>query len=300
MTQNSATPANARQVGGDHYKTGGLQHWDLAVLFQWDPFQYQITKYVMRWRGKNGIQDLEKCRHFVDKYIEEVKAGRYTTGAHQTLGKQSWLDMLGVEHAASPLAELRDMLGAYCGWETEPRNALRRALNIHTELSALVGCGSPDGTAELNRVAELVEAQVFEFSEDEVPTFRQGTVGGPQHELEERVTAERCRGLVERITELQEAVVRGREFDNRMPPQAPPGYFIAPIGSLQPTAWKCAVFEATKDGRDLFRCRACRAHFSVPEGLPPVGAHVCAAPAEDSNKHADRATPDPYSGAHGG
>lgn len=66
-------PANERQVGGSHYKSMPLEHWDLSVLYGWDPFQYQITKYVMRWRDKNGIQDLEKVVHFAQKYVEIEK-----------------------------------------------------------------------------------------------------------------------------------------------------------------------------------------------------------------------------------
>lgn len=81
VTQN----ANARQVGGNHYKDGAgkcpncgtpLEHWDLAVMFKWDYLQGQIIKYVMRWRGKLGLQDLEKAKHNLEKYIEEIKAGR--------------------------------------------------------------------------------------------------------------------------------------------------------------------------------------------------------------------------------
>jgi hypothetical protein len=29
-----------------------------------------IIKYVSRWRGKNGLQDLKKARHFLDLLIE--------------------------------------------------------------------------------------------------------------------------------------------------------------------------------------------------------------------------------------
>jgi hypothetical protein len=47
-----------------------LQHWDLVKIFGWDYFQGQITKYVMRWRDKNGIQDLDKAAHFLQKYSE--------------------------------------------------------------------------------------------------------------------------------------------------------------------------------------------------------------------------------------
>lgn len=67
--------SNSRQVGGNHYaKHGNLQHWDVVAKFNLDYFQGQITKYVMRWKDKGGVQDLEKARHFLDKYIEVAKA----------------------------------------------------------------------------------------------------------------------------------------------------------------------------------------------------------------------------------
>ena len=68
--------ANDRQVGGSHYGGGTQQHWDMVVQHELDYFQGQITKYVMRWKAKNGLQDLEKAQHFLEKYIEEVRAGR--------------------------------------------------------------------------------------------------------------------------------------------------------------------------------------------------------------------------------
>lgn len=65
--------ANARQVGGEHYGLSNFQHWDLVALFDLDYFQGQITKYVMRWSKKNGVVDLEKAQHFLEKYIELIK-----------------------------------------------------------------------------------------------------------------------------------------------------------------------------------------------------------------------------------
>jgi hypothetical protein len=67
-----STNPNDRQVGGDHYKVGGEEHWDRAWRLGHDPFQYQITKYVERWRSKNGLQDLLKAQHFLEKYIALV------------------------------------------------------------------------------------------------------------------------------------------------------------------------------------------------------------------------------------
>ena len=73
--------ANDTQVGGEHYRKMGtlIQHWDLSVMFMWDPFQYQITKYVMRWKDKHAtfeqrLSDLKKAKHFLDKYIEEAES----------------------------------------------------------------------------------------------------------------------------------------------------------------------------------------------------------------------------------
>lgn len=64
---------NERQVGGDHYKVGGEEHWDRAWRLHYDPFQYIITKWIERWKDKGGIEDLKKARHAIDKYISMVE-----------------------------------------------------------------------------------------------------------------------------------------------------------------------------------------------------------------------------------
>lgn len=65
--------ANATQVGGAHYQKP-IQHWDYVVAQGLGYFEGQITKYVSRWRDKNGIEDLKKARHFLDKLIEVEEA----------------------------------------------------------------------------------------------------------------------------------------------------------------------------------------------------------------------------------
>jgi hypothetical protein len=69
----SPSHANERQVAGDHYAGVPVQHWDIVVMHDLDYFQGQIIKYVMRHKKKNGIQDLEKAAHFLEKYIEVEK-----------------------------------------------------------------------------------------------------------------------------------------------------------------------------------------------------------------------------------
>ena len=62
--------ANARQVGGSHYKSRAIEPWDYAAANNLGYFEGSIIKYVTRWRQKNGIEDLEKAAHYLEKLIE--------------------------------------------------------------------------------------------------------------------------------------------------------------------------------------------------------------------------------------
>lgn len=67
--------ANDRQVGGAHYRRGvGLpQHWDLMGRYGIDYFRASATAYIQRWREKNGLEDLEKADHYLEKYLELLR-----------------------------------------------------------------------------------------------------------------------------------------------------------------------------------------------------------------------------------
>ena len=62
--------ANEHQVGGSHYGSAKTQHWDFCVDNWLLYLPGQVTKYISRWRKKNGAQDLEKALHYLDKMIE--------------------------------------------------------------------------------------------------------------------------------------------------------------------------------------------------------------------------------------
>lgn len=66
-----ASDANKYQVGGAHYKND-YEHWDLMLDngLGVDYLVGQATKYVSRWRKKNGLQDLQKALHFTNKLLE--------------------------------------------------------------------------------------------------------------------------------------------------------------------------------------------------------------------------------------
>lgn len=63
------------QIGGDHYRSKTIQPWD--VMEDWmsqEAFagflQGNVIKYLCRYRDKNGVEDLRKARHYLDKLIE--------------------------------------------------------------------------------------------------------------------------------------------------------------------------------------------------------------------------------------
>jgi hypothetical protein len=62
--------SNIPQVGGNHYQDCAIQPWEYIVKNNLGWSEGEVVKYVSRWKKKNGVQDLEKARHFLDKYIE--------------------------------------------------------------------------------------------------------------------------------------------------------------------------------------------------------------------------------------
>jgi hypothetical protein len=54
------------QVGGTHYNAE-YQHWDWAAETQLGYLEGNATKYVSRWRKKNGVDDLKKALSYVKK-----------------------------------------------------------------------------------------------------------------------------------------------------------------------------------------------------------------------------------------
>lgn len=58
------------QVGGDHYKTKGIQPVEYCMANSIGFMEGSVIKYVTRWREKGGVEDLKKARHFLDMLIE--------------------------------------------------------------------------------------------------------------------------------------------------------------------------------------------------------------------------------------
>ena len=58
------------QVGGDHYKSKGIQPVEYCMANGIGFMEGSVIKYVTRWKEKGGVEDLKKARHFLDMLIE--------------------------------------------------------------------------------------------------------------------------------------------------------------------------------------------------------------------------------------
>ena len=64
-----SVPKNT-QVGGSHYKDMKIQPIDFIVGNNLGYIEGNIIKYISRYKAKNGIQDLEKAKHYLEILIE--------------------------------------------------------------------------------------------------------------------------------------------------------------------------------------------------------------------------------------
>ena len=58
------------QVGGNHYSKLAIQPVTYINANGLNYLQGNVIKYVTRYKDKNGLQDLEKAKHYIDMLIE--------------------------------------------------------------------------------------------------------------------------------------------------------------------------------------------------------------------------------------
>jgi len=85
--------ANDIQVGGSHYKSKAVQHWDYAAQLPY--LDGQVSKYVDRHQQKNKFQDLLKAEHYLHKMMEIYYSKEYAEHT-ATQGRKAALALLGI------------------------------------------------------------------------------------------------------------------------------------------------------------------------------------------------------------
>ncbi len=59
-----------------HYEQYTIQPIEFIGANNLDFFQGNIIKYVMRYKAKNGLEDLKKARHYLDMLISLQETGK--------------------------------------------------------------------------------------------------------------------------------------------------------------------------------------------------------------------------------
>lgn len=72
--------ASDRQVGGEHYRAKSIQPW--TAMESWmSAEQFEgylrgnVIKYIARYKEKNGIEDVYKARHYLERLTEHLENG---------------------------------------------------------------------------------------------------------------------------------------------------------------------------------------------------------------------------------
>lgn len=75
MPQEEKTLPSNHQVGGSHYESKSIQPW--TAMESWmTPEEFEgflrgnVIKYIARYHDKDGLKDILKARHYLDKLIE--------------------------------------------------------------------------------------------------------------------------------------------------------------------------------------------------------------------------------------
>ena len=62
----------AKQIGGNHYKRA-CQPWEIIDEWQLCYYSGNVLKYLLRYKYKNGVEDLEKAKHYLEYLIKKEK-----------------------------------------------------------------------------------------------------------------------------------------------------------------------------------------------------------------------------------
>ena len=59
----------------DHYGNSGIDVISFCQANNLDFMQGNVIKYVFRYKNKNGLEDLEKAKEYIDRMIENLLDG---------------------------------------------------------------------------------------------------------------------------------------------------------------------------------------------------------------------------------
>ncbi len=66
-----------KQIDGNHYQKMGIQPWEIIEKNRLDYFEGAALKYLLRWKEKDGVIDLDKIVHYIERIKELALKGHY-------------------------------------------------------------------------------------------------------------------------------------------------------------------------------------------------------------------------------
>lgn len=76
-TKCDANSSMTKQIDGDHYVKMGIQPWEVIDRGGLDYWEGAAVKYIMRWKTKDGLIDLDKAIHYLEHIKERALRGCY-------------------------------------------------------------------------------------------------------------------------------------------------------------------------------------------------------------------------------
>lgn len=58
------------KTGGFYYRDGGIETWDYILSHNLGYLEGNVIKYITRYKKKDGLNDLKKAKHYIEKLIE--------------------------------------------------------------------------------------------------------------------------------------------------------------------------------------------------------------------------------------
>lgn len=70
LTIDDIPKASDIQIGGNHYKDFVISPAEFLQRNEVPFLESNVIKYILRHKKKNGLEDLEKAKHYIDLIIE--------------------------------------------------------------------------------------------------------------------------------------------------------------------------------------------------------------------------------------
>lgn len=108
---------NGKQVGGNHYQSQ-YQCWDFIHDLRLSFLEGSVAKYISRHRRKDGIKDLQKAQHFIEKLLSIHKEQLLSFSTRICCEKtMSVIDTYLSENSPGPTEDA--IIVRLCFWQTE-------------------------------------------------------------------------------------------------------------------------------------------------------------------------------------